>query len=293
MFFAVALPLGFEALTASQQIPSEQQHNRAEGAKRGAEVAPATLDESHASEQATKRKEKQAQAAEHALEFLNIKLSDAIIALFTVVLAVKTAGLFKETAGLREATFKLYEAGERQLELTRKSADTAKESADVAKATLESMRDTAQRQLRAYLVVEALPFSNFEAGKTTLGHFSIRNVGQTPPHGVIMGTGVIVVPRGYIPAFDKPTSDQLRSEPNSRNSYFANEIKVDKNADRTFSQQEIDAVLSGASRLCVGGRVYYRDIFNNEWHTDFVYVSYGPDAATMIPEQYPTGNDGT
>jgi hypothetical protein len=83
------------------------------------------VDEAHSTEQASKRKEKQAKAAEHAVEFLNIKISDALIALFTIVLAYKTAGLFKETAGLREATDKMYLAGGDQLAVALKAAYAA------------------------------------------------------------------------------------------------------------------------------------------------------------------------
>jgi hypothetical protein len=151
----------------------------------------------------------------------------------------------------------------------------------------------AQQQLRAYLVVEARAIEDFEARLITKGHLCIRNVGQTPPHDVIMATGVAIAAPKHIPVFDKPSSDKLRAEPNARRSYFANQIEVIKKAERTFSQREIDSVIAGESRLCVGGRVYYKDVFNNEWHTDFLYVYSGPETRTMIPDQYQTGNEAT
>jgi hypothetical protein len=175
----------------------------------------------------------------------------------------------------------------------KESAVTAKMQAEVARDTLTTMQDTAKRQLRAYLVIEAGAIENFEPGKITTAHFWVRNVGQTPPHDVVMATGVVVAPRGLIPTFDKPSSDNLRAEPNARRGYFADQIEAKKDALRTFSQDEIDAVLADKSRLCVGGRVYYKDIFDNEWHTDFLYVYSGPETRTMIAEQYQTGNERT
>jgi hypothetical protein len=184
--------------------------------------------------------------------------AERVIALFTVILGV--------------ATWKLWRATD---------------------ALVKGAEDTGKRQLRAYLVVEADVIMNFEADKITIGHFWIRNVGQTPPHDVIMATGVHIAPPRHTPVFDKPSSESLRAEANARRAYFAQQTEVHKNAARAFSQVEIDSVLAGESRLCVGGRVYYKDIFNNEWHTDFLYVYSGPETKTMIPAQYETGNDAT
>jgi hypothetical protein len=107
LFCAMVAALGFEALTASQQIPTQHHDYGAETAQQGSEPSGAAIDQSHSSKEASNRKQKQAQAAHHlkefSVEFFNLKLSDAIIAIFTIVLAYKTSGLFKETAGLREA----------------------------------------------------------------------------------------------------------------------------------------------------------------------------------------------
>jgi len=224
------------------------------------------------------------------------------VAFGTLILAVGTGILGFATVFLWRATRQLVldakEASEKQFEVSmlaakaaKESADTAKIQAEVARDTLINMQDTAQRQLRAYLVVEARAIEDFEVGRITKGHFCIRNVGQTPPHDVIMATGVVIVPPKRIPVFDAPPSDKLRAEPNARRSYFADQIEVIKKAERTFSQPEIDSVIAGESRLCVGGRVYYKDVFNNEWHTDFLYAYSGPEIRTMIPDQYQTGNE--
>jgi hypothetical protein len=175
----------------------------------------------------------------------------------------------------------------------KESADTAKIQAEVAHNTLITMQDTAQRQLRAYLVVEPRTIENFEAGMAATGHFCIRNVGQTPPHDVVMATGVEIARYPPLPAFGKPSAEALMAGPNARRGYFANSVEVAKDAERAFSQSEIDAVIAGRSRLYVGGRVYYKDVFNNEWYTDFLHAYYGPKTRTMIPEQCETGNEAT
>jgi hypothetical protein len=190
--------------------------------------------------------------------FLTLKLGEALLAFVTVWLVLVTKALVDQTREL-----------------------------------VKGAEATAQRQLRAYLVVEADVLEGFEAERITWAHFNIRNVGQTPAHEVIMATGVEIAPRGQIPTFPAPPSAVLRAQPNARSAYFADQLRAKKDALRPFNQGEIDAVLADRSRVCLGGRVYYKDVFGDEWHTDFVYVYSGPETRTMIPEQYQTGNEAT
>ncbi|MBR1212005.1 hypothetical protein [Bradyrhizobium sp. JYMT SZCCT0180] len=222
------------------------------------------------------------------------------VAFGTLILAVGTAILGFATVFLWRATRQLVldakEASQKQFTVSVLAANAAKETADTAKTQAEVARDTLftmRAQLRAYLVVEADTIEDFETGRVTMGRFWIRNVGQTPPRDVIMATGVEVVPRGQIPTFDAPPADDLRAEPNARSANFFEQILTTKAATRVFRQDEIDAVLADRSRVCVGGRVYYKDIFGDEWRTDFLYVYSGPETRTMIPQQYQSGNRAT
>jgi len=236
----------------------------------------------------------------------------SVIGGFTIVLAISTIGLWL-------ATNKLWAAGERQfrhaqsevdaansrwsaqfnqisaqIEALEQSARAAEENLFQAKRLADNAELTTKRQLRAYLVVEADTLEDFEAGRITRGRFNIRNVGQTPAHEVIMATAVELALRGQIPNFPAPLSAVLRAEPNARSAYFGDQnLHVEKDALRPFNQVEIDAVLADQSRVCVGGRVYYKDVFGDEWHTDFLYVYSGPETRAMVPHQYWSGNKAT
>lgn len=166
LFCIIVAALGFEALTASQMIPEQQHSNRSESAKKATDTPSATLDGLHAGEQTRQRKEKQAQAAEHVLEFFNIKLTDALIAIFTVVLAYKTAGLFRETAGLRRAA-------DQQARDMQASLAIAKQSADAATASASQIPIVE----RAYIFATPHPAVD---GKRTIITLMIENYGQTP-----------------------------------------------------------------------------------------------------------------
>jgi hypothetical protein len=214
LFCVVVTALGFEALTASQDIPKQQNTYRAESAKRGADLSAATLNESYSAEQTNKRKEKQTQATEHTLEFFNIKFSDAIIALFTIVLAVKTAGLFKETAGLRSAADKQ----SRDMEASIKAATDAVKNGITANQIAIA---NSQQQLRAYVAATNVnvvfhrdpdrisPDNRFRIdGPVNTYRLSaiLRNGGQTPAINVVTNISCQRLQRTVLPTFYFPDS---------------------------------------------------------------------------------------
>jgi len=65
----------------------------------------------------------------------------------------------------------------------KESADTAKIQAGVARDTLQTMQDTAERQLRAYVGVSEASIHKVETGAPE-AIVSIKNFGQTPAYDV-------------------------------------------------------------------------------------------------------------
>jgi hypothetical protein len=145
--------LVFEALIASQQIPSEQQSHGASAPNDNIERR-VEHDQSHTDEKVTKRKTKEHQAT-HALKeffvgFVEIKLTDLLIAVFTIVLAVKTAGLFRETAGLREAAENQRLDSLRSIKAAEMAADAALRQANAMVALESPIPGIVQLKLVAY-----------------------------------------------------------------------------------------------------------------------------------------------
>jgi hypothetical protein len=114
-----------------QTIPQPQQH--AEGTKdtkRASDDNPSAISQSHVSQEATKADKKENNSAGSWIgNFFELKLTDAIIAIFTIVLAIKTSGLFVETSGLRSAA-------DKQSSDMRESIAAAKEANNVAERAL-------------------------------------------------------------------------------------------------------------------------------------------------------------
>jgi hypothetical protein len=95
--------------------------------------------------------------------FFELKLTDVVIAIFTVVLAIKTSGLFVETAGLRAAADKQ----SRDMERSIKAATDAVGAAFVANQISVT---TAQQQLRAYVTAKEVNL-NVLRGPSTMGAY--------------------------------------------------------------------------------------------------------------------------
>ncbi len=258
LFCAMAVALGFEALTASQQIP---EHYRAESAKRRSE-RPSVLNESHPTEQEAKRREKQDRATEHAIEFFDIKVSDAIIAIFTIVLAMKTAGLFQETAGLKEATLRLHEAGERQLELMKEfnAAQSRKMQSSIAAAnrSAAAAEDALIKLQRAFVLLRDL---STEVDKNSGGviqavKFTARweNSGSSPTKWFLMRINLAYFDPNKEPIFvDQGEWPSNHSVIGPR--ALANALSI------STPNIDLRSVVDGTRNLFVWGWAEYDDIF--------------------------------
>lgn len=96
-------------------------------------------------------------------------LSTLVIAVFTVILAWATAGLWK--------------MADRQAEDMKESLRIADESAKAAKRTVETMGDTAKKELRAYMGIGGGEVYRLPDG-VLRGTVVIKNFGETPAHNV-------------------------------------------------------------------------------------------------------------
>lgn len=123
------------------------------------------------------------------------------LVIVTIILAGITAILAGYTAKLWGATNALVDdakatAGqqakdmEKSLAIANESADAAKKSSEAAERTVNTMKDTAERQLRAYAMVKFVyivnvdrPEGNINISETWV-HVTFKNFGQIPATGV-------------------------------------------------------------------------------------------------------------
>jgi hypothetical protein len=129
-------------------------------------------------------------------EFWSAKLTDWLLAIFTLFLVFFTARLCYATAGLKDSTDKLWDAGERQMELIRQNAAEqsrdmqasiveAKRSADAAVAGADVARQALVNAQRAFVFINAIRPNRAlnPANNDTVGWFfqvEFKNSGNTP-----------------------------------------------------------------------------------------------------------------
>jgi hypothetical protein len=144
------------------------------------------------------------------------------------------------------------------------------------------MRDTAERQLRAYVDIQGMVISNTAVpvpppgaslnpahmtaayqGDPTRGpivNIRIRNVGQTPAHDVIHLAGGIVRERPLTSALPAWRDDFHVSQ-----SHLGPGARTEKTLKvKLLTAAELMGIQNGTHALYVHGEVRYRDIFGNQ-----------------------------
>lgn len=188
---------------------------------------------------------------------------------------VATAAIAWFTLALRRSTEKLWKAGEKQSEIAAIAANAAKESAEATRDSVATMKETAERQLRAYLIVvgpsSCTPFN--PPGAAPNVKFEIRvvlkNTGQTPAYEVSGLLDVKVWPTSLPPAIDltltPPSADRSTTV-------------VGTGQDMVLIWQSPELTPAGAAEVRAGnkkrlyyiGRVTYRDAFGHQRFTQFL-----------------------
>ncbi len=195
---------------------------------------------------------------------------DRLTGLSTIVIAVATIVYVLVTVFLWHAT--------------KKSADAARDSAEAATAAVGQMRDTAEKQLRAYVCVDSAVLK-FPQPDVPEAQVDFRNCGQTPAYDL----------RGWIHTWfaEYPLKEVLPTAPEDlrkgtetvapgRKSIFV--------APRKPPLPPPYLALLGTDKftLYVYGEIRYRDIFGKERSTQYRLIHGGTEGARRI-----VGKDGS
>jgi hypothetical protein len=134
--------------------------------------------------------------------------------------------------------------------------------------------DTEKRQLRAYIVVTAARFGKDETmGKFKRGicngdscelliYYDVSNEGITPAYDL---EKLVDVQFPYTGTLEFRYTDGTAA-------YLAKQHTFGPVRTRGFSDEEINAIASGNPQFAFAGQITYRDIFGNQWPTNFCFV---------------------
>lgn len=152
-----------------------------------------------------------------------------------------------------------------------KSAQAARVQADTARETLKTMQETAQRQLRAYVVIKdptirLFPQNPLGATKSVVG---FRNTGQTPAYNFRISGYVSLQPvldeaRLVVPVFDQNYGTSTLA-PGAEEFVWMDQQFLPANQFAALAAHGMAAYLHGIAR--------YEDIFKRTWTLNYRAVT--------------------
>jgi len=205
-----------------------------------------------------------------------VKVTDGLLVLFTGILAVFTGLLWKSTRDLwRAATDQ-----SRDLKKALYSIDVlASATEDLASCT----EKTAKRQLRAYLsvLVDPQQWHGGAFGSDGRIIFTIKNAGQTPAREVTADAMYDILP-WPLPDHESLLSRLQRTEDSKAVIHPDQDRRGFAVPAREFDPFERDRAAEDRSiRLHIFGRIFYRDIFNEEHQTTFCVTIRGQNVTRL------------
>ena len=182
-----------------------------------------------------------------------------LIVLSTIAIALFTGTLWRSTTGLQDLAAM-------QVDDMKKSLRIAKESADTAKRTVDSMEDTARKELRAYVSVQKanLRVRRIAKGTKLLAEIMIVNSGKTIAHDAQLAI--------HIEMRDSMTGDfPIRFRPGSTylapSSYWnAQQVNDDMILTEKFLIEELATKKQFA---ILWGKISYEDAFKEPRESTF------------------------
>ncbi len=153
------------------------------------------------------------------------------------------------------------------------AAGAANESAKSDREANELMRDHAELELRAYVLIDSI--TTVESAENTI-RVKIRNYGQTPAYSVVkwVWSDIDVFPR------EKPFTQPRDSSLKSAATMGPGQMDTFNIDPRSPNNQEADAISKGDSAIYAYGVISYRDAFKRERFTNYRFVCRGDDFDT-------------
>jgi len=219
-------------------------------------VVPAAQSEAQAAQE---RRDREAQSKIDR----NMLLTNIALAVFACLQLVITAITLR---GLKHA------------ETAAQAADAA---ADASKRAVEIATDTAQRQLRAYVVVGIGVLEGATENGQPTGRVVVQNVGQTPAYQVSTDMEIAVVSEGQ--NFNVLSPDDVKRVHMVIGA--GHSVRTSQKAAFSLTAEGLAAVQAGTSAIFISGCTVYEDIFGKTWSTQFCHIYRGADLGGAYYEE--------
>lgn len=203
---------------------------------------------------------------------------DAVTALATVFIASFTLTLWLSTK-------RLSKEAETASGISNKAANAATKAAAAAERTVNTMEDTAERQLRAYISVslDTVIFQNAAKRQPFVVFCDLKNSGQTPARSMFYNARADMLPYPLPEDFDFPMRPEQEFTTSTGTVGTDETFKIAATVDRFYNWSELVAIRRGKTRrLYMYDTIHYRDIFGKPQYTDFSQsIIWRPDGVPL------------
>lgn len=145
---------------------------------------------------------------------------------------------------------------------------------------------TAERQLRAYVMIDSVNLTNLAVGGNPEAHITFKNSGQTPAsemtHWARLGFLQFPTPSGSFPQKPQRILPASTLAPGGK-------VTITTGINQPLNPVTL-AALQSSHALYLVGEIRYRDAFGEQRETDFVLFCTGPMVAAGTMASFETGN---
>lgn len=202
--------------------------------------------------------------------------ADYTLALFTVILALSTIGLWWQTErlakGADDQSQKMVRAINATLSVSSSTREVAgamgdaasamEKVAGISEAAMLATERSNQRQLRAYLSVEAAGVNQLIKSDQGMGHVIVRNVGKIPAHNVSVRVHMLISGDRWLALGPYDLDNETVSRA----------IHPDATMPQgSIETQAVAAICNPGTNVYVWGIVYYDDGYGKRRMTKFCH----------------------
>jgi len=183
----------------------------------------------------------------------DVKITDLAIALFALAIALFTWAIFSSLRKQPNADG-LTDEGRRIIEASEHAAEAARRSAETAEQALGLMRETAERQLRAYVTIKQFVQTPARDGRGWLLQVMWQNAGATPTKGFRYWA--------MLRDFDDTIPDDFEFTPGGIKDYAGGELGANGSVSSPpllLPAQSIARMRDGSRKVLLLGQAAYAD----------------------------------
>jgi hypothetical protein len=195
-----------------------------------------------------------------------LRATDLAIALFALLVAIFAFRTSTSTAKLRGLLRRHAEDNHRAVEASAQASDAARRSADAAEQTLAALRETSERQLRAYVTVRQFLQAPVKDDRQNVHGWLLQvawqNTGATPTKGFRYWA--------MLREFERAVPEDFEFTPVGLKDFAGGELGSNGtvNSPPLFvSQQLITRIQDGSRKVLLLGQADYEDMLRDAKHS--------------------------